>query len=200
MGVRYSMLPKRPRFSWQSSMIGPMYSVGRDDRRLDHGLLDPLDAPSSRHVGRVVDRDLPAVGAVDLVDDAGRGDDQLQAVFPLQPLLDDLHVQQAQETAAETEAQRGRGLGLEQQRGVVELQFAQGVAQPFVIVAVRGVEPGEDHRLGRPVTGQGLRGRVRGDGDRVAHPGVADVLDAGDEHSPPRRGRALRPGSSPGVK
>jgi hypothetical protein len=43
---------------------------------------------------------------VDLVDDRGRGRDQVQVELAAEPLLDDLQVEQAQEPAAEAEAQR----------------------------------------------------------------------------------------------
>ena len=51
---------------------------------------------------------LGAVGQVELVDDARRGGDEVEVELALQPLLDDLEVQQAEEAAAEAEAERGR--------------------------------------------------------------------------------------------
>ena len=51
-----------------------------------------------------------AVGAVHAIDDGWRGRDQIEVEFAGQPLLDDLQVQQAQETAAEAEAEGGGGL------------------------------------------------------------------------------------------
>ena len=62
-------------------------------------------------VGRVVDDVERAVGAVDAVLDARRGGDQGEAELALEALLDDLHVQQAEEAAAEPEAERARRLG-----------------------------------------------------------------------------------------
>ena len=47
-----------------------------------------------------------AVVLHDLVLDARRGRQQIDLVFALQPLLHDLHVEQAEESAAETEAER----------------------------------------------------------------------------------------------
>ena len=57
-----------------------------------------------------------AVAQLHLVDDAGRGGDQVLVELALQPLLHDLHVQQAEEAAAEAEAQRLADLGLVVQR------------------------------------------------------------------------------------
>ena len=65
----------------------------------------------------------------------------------LEPLLDDLHVQQAEEPAAEAEAERGRRFRLEEERRVVQPQLLQRVAQLRVLAAFDGIEPGEDHRL-----------------------------------------------------
>ena len=48
-----------------------------------------------------------------LVDDRGRGGDQVEVEFALEPLLDDFQMQQPEEAAAEAEAERGRGFHLE---------------------------------------------------------------------------------------
>jgi hypothetical protein len=53
-----------------------------------------------------------------------RGGDEVEVELALQPLLDDLEMQQAEEPAAEAEAQRRAGLGLEMERGVVERSLA----------------------------------------------------------------------------
>ena len=65
----------------------------------------------------------------------------------LEPLLHDLHVQQAEEAAPEAEPQRRRGLRLVEERGVVQPQLLQRVPQLGVLVAFDRIEPGEDHRL-----------------------------------------------------
>jgi len=51
--------------------------------------------------------DLGAVAFLDLVDDRGGRRDQVQVELAAQALLDDLQMQQAQESAAEAEAQGG---------------------------------------------------------------------------------------------
>ena len=66
----------------------------------------------------------------------------------VESLAHDLHVQEPQEPAAKAEAQRFGGLGLVGDGGVVELQFVERVAQVRQVVAVDGVDPAEDHRLG----------------------------------------------------
>ena len=77
--------------------------------------------------------------------------------------------------------ERARGLRLVGQGRVVELELLQRVAQVGVVVAVDRVEPGEDHRLGVQVAAERLGGAVVLGGDRVADPGLAHVLDAGDQ-------------------
>ena len=93
----------------------------------------------------------------------GRGGlDDFDVVLALQPLLDDLHVQQAQEAAAEAEAQGVGGFRLEGEAGVVELQFFQGVAESSNSVLSAGVEIAEDHLL----AARGSRAAARGRGWR----------------------------------
>jgi hypothetical protein len=70
-----------------------------------------------------------AVGLHYAVFHRGRGEDDVHVVLALEALLDDLHVKEAQETEAVTKAQRLARLRLVGERGVVELQFLQRVAQ-----------------------------------------------------------------------
>ena len=77
---------------------------------------------------------LAAVGQGELVAHPGHGHDDGQVELPLQALLDDLQVQQAQEAAAEAQAQGGGGVLLVDQGGVVQLVFFQGLGQVLVIV------------------------------------------------------------------
>ena len=74
--------------------------------------------------GRIVDLDPLAVGFDDFVDDAGIGRDDVHVVLAPQALLDDFHVQETQEAAAESEAEGDGAFGLEDEGGVVELELA----------------------------------------------------------------------------
>ena len=78
----------------------------REDRRADVGLADLLDERAVGHVGRRVHLDNVAIGQRQLVLDVRRGGEQLEVVFPLEPLTNDVHVQQAEEAAPEAEAER----------------------------------------------------------------------------------------------
>ena len=150
-----------------------------DDVGPHEGLLGVLDLRRVRVVQGRVDLQLRAVGLEDAVDDVGGRGDEVEVILPLQALHDDLHMQEAQEAAAEAEAQ-GHGilLGIGH-GGIVELELFQRVAQVAVLGAVGGIDAGEDHGLHRLVARQGLGGGVLGARDGVAHPGVGHGLDGG---------------------
>ena len=108
----------------------------------------------------IVQLDLVLVGQRDLVDDRGRGGDQVEVELALEPLLDDLEMQQAEEAAAEAEAERGRGLHLVGEARVVEAQPAHRGAQILEIGGVGREEAAEHDRLRRLEAGQRLGGRA----------------------------------------
>ena len=116
-----------------------------DHLRADVRLLHLLDL--ARHLGRVVHLEPVAVLLLDVVGDVRRRDEQVEVELALEPLADDLHVQQPEEAAAEAEAERLRRLRLVEQRRVVELELLERVAQLRVVVGVGREEAREDHRL-----------------------------------------------------
>ena len=79
-------------------------------------------------------------------DHVGRGRDQVEAELALEALGHDLEVQQAEESAAETEAERDGCLRLVDQRGIGELELVERVAQQRVVAAVDRIQPREHHR------------------------------------------------------
>ena len=129
---------------------------------------------------RVVDLDLAAaVGQLDVVFDRRRRGDEVEVELALEALLDDLHVEQAEEAAAEPEPERDRALRRVGEAGVVEVELLERVAQQRVVLAADRIDPGEDQALGLLVAGQRLVRRA-GDGrDRVADLRVADALEPG---------------------
>ncbi len=139
----------------------------RDDRphvlggdvngHLHDGLFDAVDVLGRGELGRVLHAQHRAVGFVDVVDDAGGGGDEVEIELPLQPLLDDLHVEEAEKPAAKPEPERLRRVGLEGERGVVHVQLLEGVAQRGVVGAVGGEDPREHHRLHVSEPGRGGR-------------------------------------------
>ncbi len=124
--------------------------------------------------------DPAAVPLLDAVGDVRRGHDQVEVELALEPLAHDLHVQQAEEAAAEAEAERLRRLGLVEERGVVQLQPLERVAELRVLVRVRREQAREDHRLHFLVAGQRLGGGTLLGRQRVADAQPRDVLQAGD--------------------
>ena len=86
-----------------------------------------------------------------------------------------------EEAAAEAEAERGRVLGLEGERGVVQAQLLHRVAQVRVLVGVGREEAGEDHRLGLGEARSGSAVGRRDLGDRVADARRVEVLDVAPE-------------------
>ena len=83
---------------------------GVDDR-----LFDFLNLAWVRPARRIVDFDYGTVSERYLVTHAGSGRDQVQFVFALQSFLDDLHVQQSKESAAESEAESDRTFRLKEE-------------------------------------------------------------------------------------
>ena len=91
-------------------------------------------------------------------------------------------MQQAEEAAAETEAQRGGSFHLEREARIVEAQFAHRRAQRFEIVGIDREQAAEHHRDGRLEARQHLGDRLAVVGDGVADAGIGDFLDRrGDE-------------------
>ena len=155
--------------------------LGGDQADLGVRLFGQLDV---RRVGVVqggVDIHGFAIGFCYPVDDVGGGGNQIEIVFPLQTLLNDLHVQQPQKAAAEAEAQSNGAFRLVAHGGVVELQLFQRVPQVLILSAVGGVDAGEHHGLGGTVAGQGLGGGIFHAGDGVADPGVRHGFDGGGD-------------------
>ena len=95
------------------------------------------DGPGSRAGLSTRTSPRPCVSVTTVLDRRRRGD-EVEVELALEPLLDDLHVQQAQEAAAEAEAERDRRFRLEADRGVVEVQLLERVAQDRVVGPATG--------------------------------------------------------------
>ena len=102
-----------------------------------------------------------AVELAHAVGDVRRGDEEIEIEFALEPLADDLHVQQAEEAAAEAEADCLARLGLVEERRVVQLQLLEGVAQLRIVIGIGRKEAREDHRLDVLVAGERVGGSFR---------------------------------------
>src|SRR5579862_4686723 len=151
-----------------------------DDHSLDDGLFDFFHVTGRRKFCGAIHFNDVAADASDAITHAGRGGDEVEAELALQAFLHDFHVQQAEEATAEAETE-GNGVFRFVEKGrVVELKFAESVAQRLVIVGEDGEQAGEDHGLGGFKSGK--RGsRAAGFDDGVAHAGVSDAFDVGDD-------------------
>ena len=90
-------------------------------------------------------------------------------------------MEEPQKPAAEAEPQGQGRLGLERERGVVQLQLFQRPLEVQVILVVHRIEAREDHGTDLAESRQGpLRWAVRL-GDGVPHPAQPDVPDAGND-------------------
>ncbi len=107
--------------------------------------------------------------------------DQVQSEFTFETFAGDLHVQQTEEAAAEPEAESDGRFRLVGERGVVELQLVEGIAQVRVVRAVHRVQARVDHRPRLAVAGERLDRTAARRGHGVTDLGLAHVLHAGDE-------------------
>src|SRR5690349_18101970 len=83
--------------------------LGYVNRRQDEGLLDRFDDIFVRQMRGVIDHhDCASIGA-HLVSDRWRGYDEIEAEFTLEPLLRNLHMEQAKKARTKAEAERLRG-------------------------------------------------------------------------------------------
>src|SRR5947207_2219951 len=97
--------------------------------------------PRSYAMSRWTITDSASTGRSHAVQHARRGRHQVHVEVALEPLLDGLHVQQAEEAAAEPEAERRRRVGLVEERGVVQPQLLERVAQLRILVPFDRIQP-----------------------------------------------------------
>ena len=142
-------------------------------------LLDELEL--GRHLGGVVHLDQLAGSRGHLVGDVRSRDQQVEVELALEALADDLHVQQAEESATEPEPERLRRLGVVRQGRVVETKLLERIAERRVLVGVRREDPGEDHRLHVLVPGKRLGRGPAARRQRVSDAQPRDVLEPGDD-------------------
>ena len=155
-----------PRFDAEGDDVAHVL-LRQQDVALGDGLAHLLDVVDGGHLGRAVDVDGGAIVQLDLVDHGRRSGDEIQIVFTLQTLLDDLHVQHPEEAAAEAEAQRRGALRFVEQGGVVEGELLQRIAEGLVVIAGDGEQARIDLGFHLLETGQRLLGTVLGQGQGI---------------------------------
>ena len=152
-----------------------------DNRGADIGLLDTVYLGGIGHSGGIVHLAQGAVLVKDVIAHVGHRGDDVHIELAVQTLLHNLHVEQAQKAAAETEAQGHGGFWLKGERCIVELQLFQAGAQLFEVLGLDGIDAGKDHGLHllKP-----LDSFVAGGGhcgNRVAHFHFGGCLYAADD-------------------
>ncbi len=154
--------------------------VGSHHAKPHPRLLDGLDLADVRELGGVVHRDDAAVHRQQhAVLDRRRARNEVEVELALETLLDDLHVEEAEEAAPEAEAERHRRLRLIGEACVVEVELLEGVAEQRIVRTAERVETREHEALCLLVSGEWLRRRRCHGGHRVADLGLAHVLEAG---------------------
>src|SRR5580704_10995674 len=153
------------------------------DRREDEWLLDRLDASLVRQARRIINESNRAVGGANLKLDGGRRHDEVDAVLALQPLLRNLHMQETEESGAETEAERLRILRLADEARIVEAQLLDRIAQRRILIGLGRIEARENHRLQFLETFERLGRRIVGIGERVADAHVLHAADVRDDEA-----------------
>src|SRR5262245_55199136 len=103
------------------------------NRGADVGLLDVVDLERWGELGRAVDQHRLPVALDHPVGDGGRGRDEREAELALETLLDDLQMEEPEETTAEAEPEGERRLGLVGEGGVVQAELLDRVPQGVVL-------------------------------------------------------------------
>src|SRR5213078_1227970 len=148
---------------------------------LDDRLADFVDDARVGQMGRVIDEENLAAGGEDFVNHAGRRRDDVHVVFAPEPLLNDLHVEQTEEAAAETESESDRTFRLINERRIVQPKFPDGRLEVLEVGGVDRINAAENHRMDFLKARQRLRGGVARIGNRVANFQFGGRFDVGDE-------------------
>jgi len=135
-----------PRRFLASSMRRADVRRGRDDREVHPGLLDRLDLADRRQLGRVVDATVvpPRRFTRYSTDGAEAMRSRLNSRSRRSWTI--CHVKQPEEPAPEPEPKRP-SYPVEAERGVVEVQLLERVAQERVVLARQRVEPANTRLL-----------------------------------------------------
>src|SRR6185503_287000 len=103
-------------------------------------LFDLLNPPGLGQLRRTVDLLHLAISSRHAIEHAWCRRHQIHVVLALETFLDDFHVQQPEEPAAESEAERGGGLRLVEERRVVETQLLERFAKFGVLMALDWIQ------------------------------------------------------------
>ena len=103
--------------------------LGSIDGGMDERLLHGGDFPDRRQVRGIVNHQFGSVCFDHTVDNAGSGGDQVQVKFALQAGGDDIHMEQSEETAAESVAESDGGFRIKGEGRIIHPKLFQGILQ-----------------------------------------------------------------------
>src|SRR4030095_3720391 len=112
----------------------------------------------------------------------GRRGNEVQPELALETFLYDFHTQQTEKAAAKSETEGHGVFRFVEKCRVVELQLAERVAQRLIFIGEDG-EQARKHHWFRGFKAPKRRGSAAGFDDGVAHAGVGDALDVGDDEA-----------------
>ena len=121
----------------------------RHDRRGNDRLLDTRDTVWGRHIRRIFQHHGRPVHQVQPVSNRRRRRDDVEIEFAFESLLNNLIVQETEEPAPKTKAERRRCLRLERECRVIQLQTLQCIAQVGIIGAVDRIHTAKHHLVYR---------------------------------------------------
>ncbi len=101
-------------------------------------------------------------------------------IFALEPLLNDLHMQESEKSPAESKAQRHGSFRFENQRCIVHAKFLQRIAKLGKIIRFTGYSPAKTIGFASLYPGNGPRGRSAF-GNRIADLRIVNVSRSGND-------------------
>ncbi len=140
-----------------------------------------VDHRRVRQSRRIVNFLLPTLLVIYHIRYVRHGGDDIHIELTVQTLLHNLHVEQAQESATEAEAQGHRTLRREGQGSIVELQLFERSTQVLVIAWVDRINTCEDHWLHLLETSDGFLTRTSDMRDGITHLHLGGILDTRDD-------------------
>ncbi len=153
---------------------------GTNDGAIEERLFDVINGGGIRKVHRVVDNHLVAIGHVYFIDHTRVGGNDVDFVLTTQAFLNNFHVQQPQEPAAEPEAQCHRTLRSKGEGRIIQRQLFETVFELFVLRSIHRINATEHHGVHFLKTGKSFFGHLIFATDRVANPHIRTLFDVGN--------------------
>ena len=131
---------------------------------------------------------------MDFINNRGGCGHQIQVILSFQPFLDDLQMEESQETAAEAKTKRHRRLRLKLKGSIIKLEFFQRIPQIRILCPVCRIHAAINHGVYFFVSWKGGVTRPLGICDRITHAGIPQILYTG-RHIPHHSGGQLIAGN-----